>query len=116
MSIQPMTEEEWNKKWPMSKIPDGIREVVVAWSGHLFIKDKVKFAQDLLEATEKHRLEYAQDQAIAFAEWLATWGWEMLDLNGPRSGMWVSPSNVQYGDKSLSDLYTDFLDHQKQKV
>ena len=72
MAIQPMTEEEWNKKWPMSKIPDSIREVALAWSGHLFIRDKVKFAQDLLEATEKYRLEYASMQSVAFLKWLRT--------------------------------------------
>lgn len=63
-----MTKEQWDKKWPMSNIPDSIREVVVAWSGHLFIEDKVKFAQDLLEATEKYRLEYATEQMVRLIE------------------------------------------------
>jgi len=67
-----MTKEEFNKKWPMTKIPDSIREVAVTWGDahHWFIEDKVKLAQDILEATDKHIRELNKQQAIAFAEWM----------------------------------------------
>jgi len=67
-----MTKDQFNKKWPMTKIPDAIREVAVVWGDvhHWFIKDKVKLAQDILEATDKLMSERVKQQAIAFAKFI----------------------------------------------
>lgn len=107
----PMTKEQFNKKWPMSKIPEAIREVAVAWGDahHWFIEDKVKLAQDILEATDKLLLKTVKQQSIAFNEWLSDYGWERCDLNGPHSGKWVSDINIQYGFKTISQLYKEFF-------
>lgn len=66
-----MTKDQFNEKWPMSKIPDSIRQVAVAWGDahHWFIEDKVKLAQDILEATDKLMSENIMKQALAFSEW-----------------------------------------------
>lgn len=66
-----MTKEEFNKKWPMSKIPDVIRQVAVAWGDahDWFIADKVKLAQDILEATDKHISEYTKQRVLNFMKW-----------------------------------------------
>jgi ACT domain-containing protein len=64
------------------------------------IKDEILLAMD----------QYAKDQAIAFAEYLEEWGWEMCDLNGHHSGKWVSGMNIQYGFKSIHELYTQFIE------
>lgn len=106
-----MTEEEWNKKWPMSKIPDSIREVVVAWSGHLFIKDKVKFAQDLLEATEKYRLLYTKSQCIEFTEWRDGMYCPYTQMG---NGMWAHTELEEEPNLTTGQLYDLFIEHQKQ--
>lgn len=53
--------------------------------------------------------EYAKQQTISFAEYLAMRGWGMCDLNGPHSGKWVSDMNIQYGFKTIQQLYDEFL-------
>lgn len=87
----------------MGKIPDAVRKAAVEWSSHLFIRDRVKLAQDMLEATEEYRNDYAEQQAIAFVEW--------IDKNATRSmekGKWIYyATNADYNAiHTTSELYT----------
>jgi len=108
-----MTKDEFNKKWPMSGIPDSIRAVAVAWGDahNWFIEDKVKLAQDILEATDTRIQNVAELQSIAFTSWIASQEGEnkivLVD------GQWYWESDVD-GDQPLSEdaLYSLFLTHQ----
>lgn len=66
------TKKEYMEKWPIDDIPDNIRELAVAWGApfHLFIEDTVKLARDILEATEKSKLDYAKTISISFGKFL----------------------------------------------
>jgi hypothetical protein len=109
--MQAMTKEEFNKKWPMSGIPDSIRAVAVAWGDAYgwFIEDKVKLAQDILEATDKHVSKISEQQAIAFAEWITDNGWVHYPS---RPGQWAD-LNTEGRVAPTKELYTLFLSQQK---
>jgi hypothetical protein len=67
------TKEEFARKWPMNEIPDCIRECAVAWANafdYLSLEDTVKLARDMLEATEKYKLEYAKQQVVSVLKWV----------------------------------------------
>lgn len=53
--------------------------------------------------------EYAKQQAIGFAEYLGMWGWELCPAGHSESGKWISPTNIQYGFKTIEELYTLYL-------
>lgn len=63
----------------MTKIPDAIGEVAVAWGDacHLSVEDKVKLAQDILEATDKHLSELSKQQSIEFWKYCLHRGYQL---------------------------------------
>lgn len=111
-----MTKEEFNKKWPMSKIPDAIRQVAVSWGDAYgwFIEDKVKLAQDILEAIDKHISEVSKQQSILFAKWVMQNCCQ--DLGNPDEERWSyhPMDNEDYEEKSSEELWQLFLSQQKQ--
>ena len=107
-----MTKEEFNKKWPMSGIPDSIRKVAVAWGDayNWFIEDKVKLAQDILEATDKHIQKTTQKQAVAFAEWINGEMYECFLHTDENVKFWHDVNGN--GNYTTEELYTLFLQSQ----
>lgn len=89
----------------MTKIPDAIREVAVARGDacHLSIEDKVKLAQDILEATDKHISELSKQQSIKFAEWMSN---NPLDFQPAKGGKWIGADLVVL---TAAELYPPFL-------
>jgi hypothetical protein len=102
-----MNKEEYTKKWPMDEIPDNIRELAVAWGEpfNLFIEDTVKLARDILEATEKNKLEYAKQRSIAFAEWMNDQDCQMT------SDGWVRRPLYDAEFITIEKLYQIFTEH-----
>lgn len=101
-----MTKEEFNAKWPMTKIPDAIRKVAVVWGDahEWFIQDKVKLAQDILEATDKLLSEQAEQRSIDFTGWILN---HELDFQPTaKNQIWIGVDMVKYSSK---DLYKKFL-------
>jgi len=95
-----MTNADLEKKYPMTEIPDAVREAAVAWGPHLFIRDKVKLAQDMMLATEAARNEYAKQVAIGFAEWAGNYRWTY----NPMTKLWSN-----YDDNIERKIQTDQL-------
>jgi hypothetical protein len=102
------TKEEFSKKWPMDEIPDCIRECAVAWAtpSKLFIEDTVKLARDMLEATEKYRLEYAKQECVKLLDFLYASAVETIPKITQKEFMWLLDLSVKLKDsKELYEYY-----------
>lgn len=93
----------------MSKIPDAIRQVAVSWGDahHWFIEDKVKMAQDILEATDKLLSLQVKQKIVSFQEWIRSKGlYQDEEYN-----YWKSkhPKRFTMEAKSTEELYEIFL-------
>lgn len=93
----------------MTKIPDAIRQVAVAWGDahHWFIEDKVKLTQDILEATDKLMSEKIMQQAIAFAEWINDEMYECFPQSDENIKFWHDVNGN--GNYTTEDLLKKFL-------
>lgn len=58
--------------------------------------------------------QYAKQQAEGFGQYIGEYGWEMVSEPHSKAGQWISPTNLQYGFKTTSQLYTIYL-QQKNK-
>jgi hypothetical protein len=103
-----MTTEYLDKKWPMGEIPDEVRKAAVAWSDHLFIRDKIKLAQYMMEATESYRNQYAKQQCIELLNWMFAGAAETIPYPGPN--MWLRDLANEYKDSEA--FYNAFLTEQ----
>ena len=101
-----MTKEELDEKYPMNKIPDAVRKAAVAWGKHLFIRDKVKLAQDMMVATE----EYRKQECISFAEWINGEMYECFLHTDENVKFWHDVHGN--GSYTTEELYTKFLTDQ----
>lgn len=50
--------------------------------------------------------EYAEQMSIGFGKYLGEWGWELCPAGHSQEGEWVSPINIQYGFKTIAELFT----------
>lgn len=93
----------------MSGIPDSIREVAVAWGDahDWFIEDKVKLAQDILEATDKSVRKISEQQAITFAEWITD-----NHYSRATNDRWRITRSISEVEKTTPELYQLFLQSQ----
>lgn len=86
-------------------------EILKAEYSKLISNPEKVYAQNpsIIRAAHTSMDEYAKREAIGFAEYLGMWGWELCPAGHSESGKWISPTNIQYGFRTIEELYTLYL-------